>query len=61
LVFAWNDYGQPLSLSTGKVPETSKISKIKPILKKGSANEIENYRPISLLSQPFRNFRKNSI
>jgi Notch-like protein len=39
-----------LSLSTGKVPESLKISKIKPVLKKGSANEIENYRPTSLIS-----------
>jgi hypothetical protein len=38
-----------LSLSTGKVPETLKISQIKPVLKKGAANETENYRPISLI------------
>jgi hypothetical protein len=38
-----------LSLCTGKLPETLKISKIKPVLKKGSANETVNYRPASLI------------
>jgi hypothetical protein len=39
-----------LSLSTGKFPANLKISKIKPLFKKGALNEIENYRPVSLVS-----------
>jgi Notch-like protein len=39
-----------LSLSTGKFLENLKISKIKPLLKKGAPNEIQNYRPVSLVS-----------
>jgi hypothetical protein len=39
-----------LSLNTGKFPENLKISKINPLFKKGAPNEIENYRPFSLVS-----------
>jgi hypothetical protein len=39
-----------LSLSTGKFPENLKIAKTKPLFKKGAPNEIENYRPVSLVS-----------
>ena len=39
-----------LSLSTGKVISNFKIAKIIPLYKKGDASDINNYRPISLLS-----------
>ena len=39
-----------LSLSTGKVNSDFKIAKIIPLYKKGDASDINNYRPISLLS-----------
>lgn len=39
-----------LSLSTGCFPNELKISKVKPLYKKGSENEVGNYRPVSLLS-----------
>jgi len=39
-----------LSLSIGRFPEKLKTSKIKPLIKNGSAYETENYRPISLIS-----------
>ena len=46
-----------MSLSTGKLSENWKISKIKPLFKKGATNEIENYRPLSLIST----FQKNLV
>ena len=39
-----------LSLSTGKVISDFKIAKIIPLYKKGDASDMNNYRPISLLS-----------
>ncbi len=39
-----------LSLSTGSVPTQFKIAKIVPIFKSGEKNNMDNYRPISLLS-----------
>ena len=39
-----------LSLSTGKVISDFKIAKVIPLYKKGDASDINNYRPISLLS-----------
>ena len=39
-----------LSLSTGKVISDFKIAKVIPLCKKGDASDINNYRPISLLS-----------
>jgi hypothetical protein len=39
-----------LSLSTGKFPEQLKMAKVKPLYKKGLETEVENYRPVSLLS-----------
>ena len=39
-----------LSLSIGKVISNFKIAKVIPLYKKGDASDINNYRPISLLS-----------
>ena len=39
-----------LSLNTGEFPELLKIAKVRPLLKKGSKYEVENYRPISMIS-----------
>ena len=38
------------SLSTGKVPQNFKIARVIPVFKKGSKTDINNYRPISLIS-----------
>jgi len=37
------------SLSTGAVPDKFKIAKVVPIFKSGNANDMNNYRPISLI------------
>jgi hypothetical protein len=39
-----------LSLSSGIFPNQMKIAKVRPIFKKGQKQNIENYRPISILS-----------
>ena len=39
-----------VSLNEDKVPSQFKIAVIKPLYKKGPANELGNYRPVSLLS-----------
>ena len=39
-----------LSLETGVVPTDWKMAKVIPIFKSGSMAEIDNYRPISILS-----------
>ena len=39
-----------MSLVNGKFPEIFKAAKVHPIFKKGEKQNIENYRPISLLS-----------
>ena len=39
-----------LSFSQGIFPEELKISKVIPIFKSGSSEDVNNYRPISLLS-----------
>lgn len=38
------------SLATGIFPNELKVSRVKPLLKKGNPTEFSNYRPISLLS-----------
>jgi hypothetical protein len=37
------------SLTSGRVPDKMKIAKVVPIFKSGNANDINSYRPISLL------------
>ena len=37
------------SMSTGTVPDQLKIARVTPIYKKGDVNELNNYRPISVL------------
>ena len=37
------------SLSYGKLPDDWKLANIVPVYKKGEKNQVENYRPISLL------------
>jgi hypothetical protein len=50
-----------LSLSTGKFSENLKISKIKPLFKKGAPNEIENYRPVVIGLDFFKKFGESSM
>ena len=38
------------SINTGVFPPSWKILKVTPVYKSGSVNEIENYRPVSILS-----------
>ena len=38
-----------LSLKTSTVPSDWKIAKVIPLFKSGSANDVDNYRPISIL------------
>ena len=51
-----NDVSNPisflinLSFESGMFPQTLKLSKVVPVLKKGSPLEVSNHRPISLLS-----------
>ena len=44
--------------ATGQIPEQWKVAKIIPIFKKGSKNEIENYRPIANLCSASKIFEK---
>ena len=39
-----------ISFATGNVPESFKVASIIPVFKKGSQMDVNNYRPISLLS-----------
>ena len=39
------------SLDSGIVPEDWKLANVTPVFKKGSRNQAENYRPVSLTSQ----------
>ena len=47
-----------LSFSTGSFPDILKISSVVPIHKKGSKLKVDNYRPISLLSNLSKIFEK---
>ena len=38
-----------LSLSTGTFPDKLKLAKVIPLFKKGNANTLSNYRPVSIL------------
>ena len=38
------------SLSTGAVPEDMKVARITPIHKKGNTDDLNNYRPVSVLN-----------
>ncbi len=49
------------SLCTGIFPDIFKTAKIKPLFKKGNKNEVQNYRPISLLSVFFKNIRETFL
>ena len=48
-----------LSFHSGVFPNAMKIAKVLPVHKNGAKNEINNYRPISLLSQ-FSNILEKS-
>ena len=37
-------------MNTGVFPSSWKIAKVTPVYKSGSVKEIENYRPVSILS-----------
>jgi hypothetical protein len=47
-----------LSLSQGLVPIQLKIAKVVPIFKSGDSSKMDNYRPISLLSNFFKILEK---
>ena len=38
-----------LSISSSSFPKSCKVAKLKPLYKKGSKNDPQNYRPISIL------------
>ena len=47
-----------LSFTSGSFPSKLKLARITPVLKKGSPLEVQNYRPISLLSNIDKIFQK---
>ena len=47
-----------LSFETGEFPTTRKLAKVIPVHKKGSQVDLDNYRPISLLSNINKIFEK---
>ena len=49
-----------LFLNQGVFPQQLKIASIVPIFKGGNINELDNYRPISILCL-FKNTRKNYV
>ncbi|CAL4106886.1 unnamed protein product, partial [Meganyctiphanes norvegica] len=46
------------AINTGQYPDALKIAKVIPLFKKGDPHQINNYRPISLLSIINKNFEK---
>ena len=50
-----------LSLNTGDVPNNLKIAKVTPIHKTGEKAETSNYRPISVLTCFYKNFRTHCV
>ena len=53
LAFLVND-----SFASGNFPEKLKLARITPVFKKGSRSDIDNYRPISVLSSFSKLFEK---
>ena len=49
------------SMTEGKVPFHFKKALIKPLYKKGPANQCRNYRPVSLLPSLSKIFRKSNM
>ena len=47
-----------LSLSSGKVPKCWKKKRVTPVFKKGDTDDVNNYRPISILSVSMKVFEK---
>ena len=47
-----------VSFQTGIIPDMMKLAKIKPLFKKGDKQDIQNYRPISILSAFFKILEK---
>jgi hypothetical protein len=47
-----------ISLQTGIFPEMVKIAKIRPLFKKGDRQDMQNYRPISILTSFTKIFEK---
>ena len=47
-----------MSYSTGIIPKNWKLAHVVPVYKKGSKNNVENYRPISLTSIIMKTFEK---
>ena len=48
-----------LSLSTGCVPSSWKKKRVTPVFKKGGTEDVNNYRPISILPIAMKIFEKN--
>ena len=38
------------SILSEKIPQTSKLTRVKPLFKKGSKLDVSNYRPVAILS-----------
>jgi hypothetical protein len=49
------------SFASGIFPDRLKIAVVKPLHKKGNTGEVQNYRPISLLSVFFKDCRKVNV
>ena len=49
------------SINTGVFPSSWKIAKITPVYKSGSVNEIENHRPVSILSDVSKVMEKKFV